>query len=214
MFGSKRMYALGENMELDVEGMKKFLEEHKGETVFMFGFTFMIWQHFCKKLIESGYKPDLSKGVLIHGGGWKKLVNEQVLPEEYKKTLNEACGILPENVHDYYGMVEQTGSIYMECECGHLHAPAFSDVIIRRPIDFSIADKGEKGIIEVVSALPESYPGHVLLTEDEGAVLGEDDCPCGRKGKYFKVFGRIKNAEIRGCSDTYTTPLVPKVPKK
>ena len=47
MFGSKRMYALGENMELDVEGMKKFLEEHKGETVFMFGFTFMIWQHFC-----------------------------------------------------------------------------------------------------------------------------------------------------------------------
>ena len=214
MFGSKRMYALGENMELDVEGMKKFLEEHKGETVFMFGFTFMIWQHFCKKLIESGYKPDLSKGVLIHGGGWKKLVNEQVLPEEYKKTLNEACGILPENVHDYYGMVEQTGSIYMECECGHLHAPAFSDVIIRRPIDFSIADKGEKGIIEVGSALPESYPGHVLLTEDEGAVLGEDDCPCGRKGKYFKVFGRIKNAEIRGCSDTYTTPLVPKVPKK
>jgi len=22
-------------------------------------------------------------------------------------------------------------------------------------------------------------------------------------GKYFKVIGRIKNAEIRGCSDTY-----------
>ena len=34
-------------------------------------------------------------------------------------------------------------------------------------------------------------------------VLGEDDCPCGLKGKYFKILGRIKNAEIRGCSDTY-----------
>lgn len=203
MFGSKRQYALDENMELDIEGMKTFLEAHKGETIFMFGFTFMVWQHFYKKLLEKGYKPDLSKGVLIHGGGWKKLVNEKVSPEEYKARLNEVCGILPENVHDYYGMVEQTGCVYMECKCGHLHASAFSDVLIRRPYDFSLADKGEKGLIEVVSVLPGSYPGHVLLTEDEGMILGEDDCPCGLKGKYFKIEGRIKNAEIRGCSDTY-----------
>jgi hypothetical protein len=100
-------------------------------------------------------------------------------------------------------MVEQTGTIYMECECGHLHAPVFSDVIIRRASDFSAADIGEEGLIEVVSVLPKSYPGHALLTEDSGLLLGEDDCPCGRKGKYFKINGRIKNAEIRGCSDTY-----------
>ena len=42
-----------------------------------------------------------------------------------------------------------------------------------------------------------------LFTEDEGIILGEDDCPCGRKGKYFKLTGRIKQAELRGCSDTY-----------
>ena len=203
MFGSKRCYALNEDMELDVEGMKAFLEEHQGETIFMFGFTFMIWQHFYKKLLESGYHPDLSKGILIHGGGWKKLVSEKVSPEAYKEALNGVCGIKPENVHDYYGMVEQTGTIYMECECGHLHTSCFSDVLIRRPMDFSLADRGEKGLIEVVSILPQSYPGHILLTEDEGMILGEDDCPCGRKGKYFKIEGRIKNAEIRGCSDTY-----------
>ena len=205
IFGNKRQYALNENMELDIEGMKEYLENNKDETIFMFGFTFMIWQHFYKKLLESGYKPDLSKGVLIHGGGWKKLVTEKITPEEYKKNLNEVCGILPDNVHDYYGMVEQTGCIYMECECGHLHASAFSDVLIRRPFDFSLAEIGEKGLIEVVSVLPESYPGHVLLTEDEGRILGEDDCPCGLKGKYFKIEGRIKNAELRGCSDTYAT---------
>ena len=205
IFGNKRQYALNENMELDIEGMKEFLENNKDETIFMFGFTFMIWQHFYKKLLESGYKPDLSKGVLIHGGGWKKLVTEKITPEEYKKNLNEVCGILPDNVHDYYGMVEQTGCIYMECECGHLHASAVSDVLIRRPFDFSLAEIGEKGLIEVVSVLPESYPGHVLLTEDEGRILGEDDCPCGLKGKYFKIEGRIKNAELRGCSDTYAT---------
>ena len=203
MFGSKRQYALNEEMELDIEGLKQFLEEHQGETIFLFGFTFMIWQHFYKKLLETGYRPDLSKGILIHGGGWKKLTSEQVSPVEFKQRLHEVCGILPENIHDYYGMVEQTGTIYMECECGHLHTSAFSDVLIRRPLDFSLAEIGEEGIIEVVSVLPESYPGHVLLTEDKGVILGEDDCPCGRKGKYFKIIGRLKNAEIRGCSDTY-----------
>ena len=203
MFGSKRQYALNEDMELDIEGMKQFLAEHQGETIFLFGFTFMIWQHFYKKLLETGYRPDLSKGILIHGGGWKKLTSEQVSPAEFKQRLYEVCSILPENIHDYYGMVEQTGTIYMECECGHLHTSVFSDVLIRRPLDFSLAEIGEEGIIEVVSVLPESYPGHVLLTEDKGVIRGEDDCPCGRKGKYFKINGRLKNAEIRGCSDTY-----------
>lgn len=203
IFGSKRCYALDENMELDIEGMRIFLDSHRNETIFMFGFTFMIWQHFYKKLLESGYCPDLSNGILIHGGGWKKLVTEKVSPDAYKSALREVCGIKPKNIHDYYGMVEQTGTIYMECEYGHLHTSCFSDVLIRRSKDFTLADNGEKGLIEVVSILPQSYPGHILLTEDEGSILGEDDCPCGRKGKYFKIEGRIKNAEIRGCSDTY-----------
>lgn len=204
MFGSKRQYAMNDDMELDIEGIRHFLEEHKGETIFLFGFTFMIWQHFYKKLLEVDYRPDLSKGILIHGGGWKKMAAEQVSPADYKQRLHEVCGILPENIHDYYGMVEQTGSVYMECECGHLHTSIFSDVVVRRPKDWSIAAVGESGVIEVVSVLPKSYPGHVLLTEDKGTVLGIDDCPCGRRGKYFRIEGRLRNAEVRGCSDTYT----------
>lgn len=203
MFGTQRFYALDENMKLDVEGIKGFLSIHKSEQILMFGFTFIIWQHFYKELLNSEYSPDLSKTVLIHGGGWKKLLSESVIPIEFKKCLNKVCHIDINNIHDYYGMVEQTGTIYMECEYDHLHASSFSDVIIRRPIDFSVADYGEKGFIEVVSLLPQSYPGHILLTEDEGVILGEDDCKCKRKGKYFKVLGRMKNAEIRGCSDTY-----------
>ena len=201
IFGTDRLYALDEEMNLDIEGIKSFLEKHKKETIFLFGFTFMIWQYFYKELKESGYKPNLSNGVLIHGGGWKKLISEAVSPQDFKSALHDVCGI--NHVYDYYGMVEQTGSIYVECDCGHLHTSIFSDIICRRPKDFSVCDYGEEGIIEVVSVLPESYPGHVLLTEDTGVVLGEDDCQCGRKGKYFKINGRIKNAEIRGCSDTY-----------
>ena len=201
VFAADKMYALTDDMELDFEGVQTFLEKHKGKRIFIFGFTFMIWQFFYKKLLETGRTLDLSNAVMIHGGGWKKLVQESVSSKEFKESLKAVCRI--QSVHDYYGMVEQTGCIYMECECGHLHASVFSDVITRRMRDFSACEFGEKGIIQVVSMLPESYPGHSLLTEDEGIVLGEDDCPCGRKGKYFKVLGRMKNAEIRGCSDTY-----------
>lgn len=201
IFARDTFYAFDENMELDIGGLCAFLDKHSGEDIFLFGFTFMIWQHFYKALKESGYRPDLSKGVMIHGGGWKKLASESVSTEEFKAALKEVCGI--SRVYNYYGMVEQTGTIYMECECGHLHTSVYSDVIVRRSSDFELAGVGEEGLIEVVSVLPHSYPGHILLTEDSGVLLGEDDCPCGRKGKYFKIIGRIKNAEIRGCSDTY-----------
>ena len=203
IFGADKTYALDDDMNIDFDAIEAFLDKHKGKTIFVFGFTFMIWQHFYKELLKSDRKIDLSTGVMIHGGGWKKLVAESVSHEEFNKRLEDVCGI--KSVHDYYGIVEQTGTIYMECECGHLHASNFSDIITRRPSDFSVCDYGETGIIQVVSVLPTSYPGHSLLTEDEGIVLGEDDCPCGRKGKYFKVLGRLKNAEIRGCSDTYAT---------
>lgn len=204
IFGAKKIYALDDEMRLDVDAVREFLDAYKGQKILLFGFTFMVWQHFYKELLRlkgEGITLDLSSGILIHGGGWKKLLVEAVSPEEFHSRLKDVCGL--DAIHDYYGMVEQTGCIYMECECGHLHASIFSDVIARRAIDFSECEIGEPGILQVVSTLPESYPGHNLLTEDEGVILGEDDCPCGRKGKYFKINGRLKNAEIRGCSDTY-----------
>lgn len=205
IFGTKKIYAFNDAMELQLDALKEFLEKYQGQKILLFGFTFMIWQFFYKALVKhrncTGETLDLSKGILIHGGGWKKLKAEAVSKPEFKQRLYEACRM--ERVHDYYGMVEQTGCIYMECECGHLHASVYSDVLIRRMKDFKLCNVGEKGALQVFSAIPESYPGHSLLTEDEGILLGEDDCPCGRKGKYFEVVGRIKYAETRGCSDTY-----------
>ena len=204
MFGVDRTYALNDEMKIDVVAIEQFLERHRDERILLFGFTFMIWQFFYRELLKlpgSKDRIDLSRGVLIHGGGWKKLANEAVSPAEFKARLESVCGLV--DIHDYYGMVEQTGAVYMQCECGHLHASNFSDVLIRRGGDFSLCGKGERGIVQVVSVLPYSYPGHSLLTQDEGTVLGEDDCPCGRKGKYFVIHGRLKNAEVRGCSDTF-----------
>ena len=201
MLARERIYALDENMQLNVEVVKEFCQKYEGQSVLLFGFTFMVWQHLYTELKRLNLKLNLPEAFLITGGGWKKLVTLNISREAFKDALKEQCGI--GHFLDHYGMVEQTGSIYAECEYGHLHASNYSDVIIRDPKDFSICKVGQKGIIQVVSVLPHSYPGHSLLTEDEGIILGEDDCPCGRHGKYFTITGRMKKAELRGCSDTY-----------
>ncbi|MDR1472899.1 MAG: hypothetical protein LBS75_10300 [Synergistaceae bacterium] len=201
MLGRDVTYALDGEMRLNFEAMEAFLDRHRGEKVLLFGFTFMIWEHFCKALAESGRWLPIEGGILVHGGGWKKLRASAVSSDEFKEALRSVCGV--SRVHNYYGMVEQTGSIFMECEEGRLHCSLFSDVIVRRHGDFSPCRVGEEGLIQVLSLLPVSYPGHSILTEDAGLVTGVDDCPCGRLGRTFAVKGRIAQAEVRGCGDTY-----------
>lgn len=197
----KMVFALNDDMTLDLNTLMDFVNTYGDDKFLVFGFTFMIWQHLFDEIEKSNLKIDLSNGYLLTAGGWKKLKNEAVSNEDFKKRGEEVCGI--RHYVDHYGMAEQTGCIYAECEYGHLHASIYSDIIVRRYKDFSPCEYGERGFIQVLSSLPHSYPGHSILTEDEGIILGEDDCPCGRKGKYVKILGRMKNAEIRGCSDTY-----------
>ena len=201
LFGSDRIFALKNDMSLDLDGLTAFLEKHGGKQILLFGFTFMVWQHLYCALRELGVKLNFNDGILIHSGGWKKMEAMRVSTETFHERLGEQCNIT--RIVNEYGMAEQSGTIYFECEHGFYHASIFSDVITRRGTDLSMCEFGEPGIIEVLSVLPHSYPGHVLLSEDEGVICGEDDCPCGRLGKYFRVNGRLKNAELRGCSDTY-----------
>jgi hypothetical protein len=201
LFGQDVTYALDASMNLDLPAIDAFLARHAGQPVFLFGFTSIIWQHFHLSLQSQGRRLAIERGILLHGGGWKKLQEQAVGASEFRAALAESCGV--HQVRNYYGMVEQTGSIHLECEHGHLHAPVYADVIIRRARDFSPADCGEPGLVQVLSMLPRSYPGHSLLTEDIGQLEGEDDCLCGRRGKYFSIAGRIAQAEVRGCSDTY-----------
>lgn len=191
LFGATHRYALDADFSLE-----EFLQSNKGKPLFIFGFTFMVWQ-WLKKL-ERRY--DLSSAFLLHGGGWKKLQDQAVTTKEFNRVVGEKLGIAA--VHNYYGMVEQVGSIFVACEKGYLHPPVFADVLVRDPRTLEVLPDGKAGGVQLLSAIPTSYPGHSLLSEDEGVVHGADDCGCGRKGKYFSIIGRLKRAELRGCSDT------------
>jgi hypothetical protein len=200
-FGRDHTYALNDDMSINHSSIEGFLERHWGQPILLFGFTFMVWQYFVTKLQASGATHDLSKGVLFHSGGWKKLQDEAVSNADFKQRVQDVTGIA--RVHNFYGMAEQVGSVFMECEAGYLHTPVFAELIVRDPTTFRPLPFGTEGIIQVLSCLPGSYPGHSILTEDIGVINGEDSCPCGRLGRYFSVIGRLPKAEARGCSDTH-----------
>ena len=204
-FGRKHHYCLDDKLQLKMEELQDYLSDHQEQPILLFGFTFIVWQGLYQGALKAGRELNFGKNsTLIHGGGWKKLLDQQVSNETFKQGLKDQLGI--ERVFNYYGMVEQVGSIFMECEQGHLHCPVFADIIVRNLTTLEPLEFGQSGVIEVLSALPLSYPGHVLLTEDMGVIHGEDDCPCGRLGKYFSISGRLPKVEMRGCSDTRAIP--------
>ena len=100
-------------------------------------------------------------------------------------------------------MVEQTGSIFMECEAGWLHSNPLCNVVSRDKRTLEESEIGSTGVAQVISCLPTSYPGNSILTDDLIVIKGVDNCKCGRKGVFFDILGRLKNSDPRGCSDTY-----------
>jgi hypothetical protein len=196
-FGRDHVWALDEDGLVDLPAIRSFLDKNGGAPFLIFGFTYLVWLHLYEVARENGL--DLSNGILIHSGGWKKLVDQAVSPAEFRARL---AGVGLTRTHNFYGMVEQIGTIFLEGPSGgSLYCPDFADVVIRDPLTWRELPPGETGLIEVVSTLPTSYPGHVLLTEDLGVVHGIDDGDW--PGKRFSVHGRLPRAEARGCSDTY-----------
>ena len=199
--GRDHHYALDEQMRPNWPVIEAFCDRYANQPVLIFGFTFMVWQCLLEPLRERGIQLPLAQGILFHSGGWKKLQHLAVDNAAFKARCQQQLGV--SRVHNFYGMVEQVGSVFVECEAGHLHAPVFADLLVRDPQTLALQPVGEPGLLQVLSALPQSYPGHSLLTEDQGVQLGVDDCPCGRHGRYFTVLGRQRGAEVRGCSDTF-----------
>jgi phenylacetate-coenzyme A ligase PaaK-like adenylate-forming protein len=201
-FGRDHLYALDDGMRLDRGRLASWLQEHTGSPILMFGFTFMVWEYLLGAL-QPG-EVDLQDAILIHSGGWKKLADRAVTNHEFKSELERVTGL--QRVHNFYGMAEQIGTVLVECEHGYLHTPNAAELIVRDPATWKVVADGEVGLAQTLSALPESYPGHSIITEDLARVEAVDSCPCGRLGKAVSILGRAPEAEPRGCSDTSPEP--------
>ena len=199
IFGTDHTYLLDENNKINYSILNNFLGKFSKKPFIIFGFTSSIYENLIKNLSINSVQKELHNGILLHGGGWKKLEKLKISNKKFKQELNKKLKI--RNIYNYYGLVEQTGSLFVESKkCGYFHTTIYSEIIIRDE-KFNVLKNGKKGLIQLLSLLPTSYPGHNILTEDIGVIVGEDDCKCGLKGKYFLVHGRAKNSETRGCGN-------------
>lgn len=199
LFGKDITYALNDDLSINYQAIADFHKKYKNSKILIFGFTYILYKNFLKQLSSKSQYSFHKESIVIHGGGWKKMHEASITNLKFKRLVKKNIGI--NNVHNYYGLIEQTGSIFFECEHGFLHCSIYSDIMVRSNTIEAAKDSG-KGIVQLLSPLATSYPGHNILTEDIATIIGIDDCKCGRKGKYFTIDGRLKNAEIRGCSDT------------
>ena len=200
IYGKNHTYLLNHKGEIDYFLLNNFLKEYGKNFFFIFGFTSSIFENLIEKLSTKSLSLNFKNGILLHGGGWKKMekikINNKIFNQKLKKKIKL------ENIYNYYGLVEQTGSIFIECKkCSCFVTSIFSDILIRDK-HFNLIKNGKKGFIQLFSLLPTSYPGHSILTEDIGEIIDECNYKCNLKGKHFLVHGRIKESEVRGCSDT------------
>jgi len=191
------------DLVLNIYKLKEFEAKYTDEDILVYGFTYIIWTRFVKVLKGEGITLKLPKMKLLHSGGWKKLMSQKVEKDEFNKSVAEVFGTDPCNIIDFYGMVEEVGVVFIDCDYGYKHVPDFGEIIIRDLQTLNEVEKGQSGLIEVMSGLTSSYPGQAILTEDIGEFVGIDDCKCGRKGKYFKFKDRVKKSVTRGCGDTF-----------
>jgi hypothetical protein len=196
-FGAQATFALDENLNPDLETIRSFVAKHGANPFLIFGFTFLIWSRLQESFADGAL--DLSNAILLHSGGWKKMEAEKITNEAFKAALLRKFGL--SRVVNFYGMVEQIGSLFLEGEDGLLYPPNFADVIIRDEKSREPLGIGQSGMVQVLSALPLSYPGHNLLTGDRGEIVAVDGGAGGRLGKALRLHGRLPQAELRGCSD-------------
>lgn len=192
----------------DVEGIKEYVNDlSTDQPVVVFGFTYILYQNVLKSIQQSGETIQLPRGSkIIHIGGWKKLEREKISKALFNEQLANCFGIEPLDVIDIYGFTEQMGLNYPDCPCGFKHASTYVKVIARDPVTRQPVEAGKAGMLEFITPVPHSYPGNVVLTDDIG-VLENEPCPYGRAGQRFRVVGRLKKAEVRGCGDILSAKL-------
>ena len=163
IFAKDVHFALNSDMTINYKKINQFYKNYKNTKNIIFGFTSIIWEKFCKNFLGKK-KYNFSNSLLLHGGGWKKLEKLGITNSDFKKVLKKKFNI--KKVINYYGMVEQTGSIFFECpECNNFVTSIFSDIFIRDE-NFNNLEFNKVGLVQLLSVLPTSYPGHNILTED------------------------------------------------
>ena len=83
IFGKNHCFLLDKENKIDYISLNNFLKKYGKDKFLVFGFTSLVYENLIKKLSVNLLKSNFQNGILIHGGGWKKIeklnVNSSIL---------------------------------------------------------------------------------------------------------------------------------------
>lgn len=133
------------------------------------------------------YKIEFPDLIIMETGGMKGRGRE-IEREEMHKILKNCFGV--ENIHSEYGMAELLSQAYSNGN-GVFMTPPWVKIIIRdfnNP--FRPAEAGNRGGINIID----------LANVNSCSFIETEDMGIKTAGNGFKILGRIKNSELRGCN--------------
>lgn len=205
-FSNKIHFLLDSHLELNKSiNTKNFEENFIGSNIVFFGFTWLVYtilnrnKAFLKSLFRKKITNDT---IFLHIGGWKKLSILGISKKDFNHLISTTIGIKPERIIDLYGLTEQLGIIFPDCPYGFKHVPLYSEILCRDINTLQPVGLNRSGFLQSFTPITTSYPGISILTDDIISLKGIDNCPCGRKGKYFTFIKRPEGIDLRGCGDT------------
>ena len=152
-----------------------------------------------KEMKEESIRLKMPKGSKVTvGGGWKQFYAEKVDKQDFYNLVHEVLGIEEKNCVEFFGAVEHP-VLYTDCEYHHFHVPAYARVIIRDPDTFKPVQKGQIGLINLLTPMVEGTPLLSVMTDDLG-ILHHEACLCGAKSPYLEIIGRVGIKDITTCA--------------
>lgn len=198
-FGTEQsQFFFGEN-GLEMEELVKKLRkcEQDEEPVLLIGATFA-YVHFLDYIKEKGLQFQLARGSRIFDTGGFKGQSREVEMDELYKQFNTCFQVDRSFCINMYGMTELSSQIYDQTiSSQHLKTviqtgktgPAWVKTVILDPETLKPIANGQSGVIAHID-LANWNSCIAILTQDEGCQADNG----------FKLLGRIKGAEARGCS--------------
>jgi hypothetical protein len=200
---------------IDSEAVVAALHEadEAGKTVFVGGAVILMYEALYRYAREKGHSFNFSDRchVQFGAGGWSgrkgRMEVERPIPkEEFVPGLCELLGLESTRfINDMWGSTETSfampGHFSDSINDFIFHELPWARIVLRDPETLEPIDQvGEQGLLEVLTPYgADSYAGVAVLIDDIVELVEADNLPCGHTGRMFRVTGRAKGAEAKGC---------------
>jgi len=165
-----------------------------GQKTILIGVSFALLDFVSWLKQESGHKLEFPDLIVVETGGMKGR-GEELSRDELHSRLTEAFGV--DKIHSEYGMAELLSQAWSKGD-GLFFTPPWMKILIRDLNNpFRLLSEGERGGNNIkrgginIIDLANIYSCSFIETEDMGMTCSDGS---------FKIFGRIKNSELRGCN--------------